>query len=339
MALRVLPERVRDVRFAEQWRGYRTDEVDEFVEQVAEAFDQLERRLEEAAQRTAVAERRLDERGPEDDLRRTLVLAQRTADAALGEAKVQAARLVADAEESARSVLDSLEVRRERIEAEIEARISKELGQLHDRRAALEADVERLTDYVEIQRERLAEELRGHLEWLERAGPLEPFPSSPGAPSSGLEAHGQAHPEPLPEPDGEAAMAEAGVDAVEVGAHLPPPEDQVVDLAEELPAAEVGVHDDDANDAGQPDDDRLLDELDVIPWGDASADGGRDADVVPNVRRSDTDDDPFIAELRRAVDDPEPLGPRDESAEWSDDVDLYERHKAGPLHSRRRRRP
>jgi DivIVA domain-containing protein len=331
------------VRFSEQWRGYRTDEVDEFVEQVAEAFDQFERRLEEAAQRTALAERRLDERGPDDDLRRTLVLAQRTADAALEEAKVQAARMVADAEQSARSVLDALEVRRERIESEIEARISLELGQLHDRRAALEADVERLTAYVGNQRERLAEELRGHLEWLERAGPLEPLPSSPGAPSSGLEAHGQAHPDPDPEPDGEAASAETVVDAAELGAHLPAPEDEVLDLAGELPAVDHRVHDDDANGAGQPDDDTLLDDLDVIPWGDASADGGRDAGVVPDVRRDDTDDDtdddPFIAELRRAVDDPEPLGPREESAEWSDDVDLYERHKAGPLRSRRRRRP
>lgn len=324
MALRVSPERVRDVRFAEQWRGYRTEEVDEFVEQVAEAFEQLERRLEEAAQRTSLAERRLDERGSDDDLRRTLVLAQRTADAALEEAKVQAAQMLADAEQSARSVLHAVEVRREKLEAEIEARISLELGQLHDRRAVLEADVERLSAYVENQRERLAEELRGHLEWLERAGPLQPLPSSLSAPFSAFEAYGQG-PDPLLEPDGEAALAETGVDAV--------------DLAEEPPAVDDEVHDDDANDAGQPDNDTLLDDLEAIPWGDASAGGGHDAGVVPDVRRTDADDDPFIAELRRAVDDPEPLGPRDESAEWSDDVDLYERHKAGPLRSRRRRRP
>jgi hypothetical protein len=113
-------------------------------------------------------------------------------------------------------------------------------------------------------------------------------------------------------------------------------------------------------------DDTVLDDLDVIPWGAASDDGASDDGASDDGASDDgasddgasddgasdddegeagdagaapIDDDPFIAELRRAVDDPEPLGPRDTSAEWSDDADLYDRHKSGLKRSRRRRRP
>jgi DivIVA domain-containing protein len=338
MALRVSPERVRDVRFAEQWRGYRTDEVDEFVEQVAEALDQLEGRLEEAAQRTALAERRLDERGPDEDLRRTLILAQRTADAALEEAKAEAARMVADAEETARSILTHLEERKARIEGEIEARISVELGQLGDRRAELEADVERLVAYVEDHRCRLAQELRAHLGWLEKAGPLEPLPAAlerPELPDGRPTLRSDTAAE---EVVGGPADGDA-LDSVERDSaeHESPEHDGAEHESPEHNSAE---HDDPtgvAADVSYQDDDTALDDLDVIPWGDPSADEDTTAGV-PAVEHDDSDDDPFITELRRAVDDPEPLGPRDEAAEWKEDVDLYRRHKEGPMRSRRRRR-
>jgi DivIVA domain-containing protein len=333
----VSPERVRDVRFAEQWRGYRTDEVDEFVEQVAEAFDQLEGRLEEAAQRTALAERRLDERGPDEDLRRTLVLAQRTADAALEEAKAEAARIVADAEERVRSILANLEERKARIEGEIEARISVELGQLGDRRAELEADVEHLAAYVEDHRRRLAQELRAHLGWLEKAGPLEPLPAAFERPELP-----EGRPTLRSDAAEEAVGGPADGDALDSAEHDSAEHDSAEHDSAERDSPEHGTveHDDPtsvAADVSYQDDDTMLDDLDVIPWGDASADEDTTAGV-PAVEHDDSDDDPFITELRRAVDDPEPLGPRDEAAEWKEDVDLYRRPKEGPMRSRRRRR-
>ena len=347
MALRVSPERVRDVRFAEQWRGYRTDEVDEFVEQVAEAFDQLEGRLEEAAQRTALAERRLEERGPEEDLRRTLVLAQRTADAALEEARAEATRLVADAEDRARSMLDHLEERKARIEGEIDARIAMELAQLSDRRAALEADVELLESYVGNQRSRLVQELRAHLAWLEGAGPLASLPaalSGPLPPAPAPVVAAVPRPE-AQEPPCATSDRDAGeeVDGESAAIQTPSPP-----AAPEASTGEDGRGGDGAEEQGGAhvngllEDGTALDDLDVIPWGGASDD--EEGAGTDDVDAAGVDDDPFIAELRRAVDDPEPLGPRDEPAErrgagWGDDVDLYDRHQAGPMRSRRRRRP
>jgi cell division initiation protein len=328
MALRVSPERVRDVRFAEQWRGYRTDEVDEFVEEVAEALEQLERRLEEAAQRTALFERRLEERGPDEDLRRTLVLAQRTADTALEEARAEAARMVADAEERARAILDHLEERKAKTEGEIDARVAMELAQVSDRRAALEADVELLASYVGNLRGRLVKELRTHLTWLDGTGPLEALPGSlstlPAAPLAvPVAERNEPHDHGSDENLGEVKVEEDG------------------DRAEAEPQA-PGV----LAEADRQEDDTVVDDLDVIPWSAASTDeasdeGASDEDEgdAGDAAAAAIDDDPFIAELRRAVDDPEPLGPRDASAEWSDDVDLYDRHKAGLKRSRRRRRP
>ncbi|MDP9454182.1 MAG: DivIVA domain-containing protein, partial [Actinomycetota bacterium] len=172
MALGVSPERVREVRFAEQWRGYRTDEVDEFVEQVAEAFDQLEARVRECSARAAEAERRLLERGPDEDLSRTLVLAQRTADAARREAQAEADALVGAARERARAMVEEAEARRARLDQEIEARMASGLHELAQRRAGLEADVAALRAYVDQHRRRLAAELQEQLAWLEQPGRL-----------------------------------------------------------------------------------------------------------------------------------------------------------------------
>ena len=107
---------LHDVEFREAKRGgYHTQDVDEFLERLAVAVDRQEAQLREARQRVAAAEQRTAEaerraaeaelRGGGSDadetLKRTLVLAQRTADAAIREAEEQAARMLASAEDEA----------------------------------------------------------------------------------------------------------------------------------------------------------------------------------------------------------------------------------------------
>lgn len=341
MAIGVSPQRLREVRFAEQWRGYRTDEVDEFVERVAEAFDQLEERLSEAAERAARAERRLLERSPADDLSRTLVLAQRTADAALREAESESARLLADADERARATLAEAEARVARFDAEIEQRAESELGDLVERRRSLESDVARLTDYVKRQRGRLCEELRAHLRWLEDGVHLEPVPeiSSEPAPAidrpyAGVGAEAvEADVTAEPAPDGPPPPTDAG--ASDEGAA----DDDALATAT---ATDGGVFDRDqpGDEGALPGDDTVLDDLDAqgIMWREPNGDtpDGSTSDDVSEP--APVDDDPFLAELRRAVDDPEPLGPRDDAEEWPNDTGLYDDSTLGPARFRRRRR-
>ena len=77
----------QEIEFHEKLRGYDPDEVDAYVDRVARAAAVLKGRLIELQERVEAAEAR---GGPapteaEDTLTRTLVLAQRTADAAIAE--------------------------------------------------------------------------------------------------------------------------------------------------------------------------------------------------------------------------------------------------------------
>jgi DivIVA domain-containing protein len=174
------------VEFREARRGgYNTRDVDDFIEQVAAGVGQLQERLREAMSRAEVNEARLREmqhhldeaqRRPappspasdaDETLRRTLVLAQRTADATIKEAKEEANRLLADArgeleraraaaEEEARKEVSSA---REKAEAEVDelleardalkADVDALRAHLHERRASIRAGLDELRRVVE----------------------------------------------------------------------------------------------------------------------------------------------------------------------------------------------
>jgi cell division initiation protein len=211
----VSPQLLREVEFREQWRGYNPDEVDDFLERVASALEQLQDRLRETADRAARAERRATETDDDGQLRRTLVLAQRTADAAVQEATDEAARLRADAEEQAGTLLAEARLQAEQLTSEAEERAAVELGNLTERRRALEADVAALTAYVDEARRRLAEDLRSQVEWLENPD------RSLGEPP---ELHGVPvvpEPAPVPPPD------------------VVPDVDEAIDLAGEEPTGDA----------------------------------------------------------------------------------------------------
>src|SRR5215217_1609177 len=181
----ISPQLLREVEFREKWRGYSADEVDGFLERVAAGIEQLEARIQEADERAIRAERRVLETS-DDDVRRALVLAQRTADAALAEAR-------AAAEEQARAV---------RVDAE--ERAASELRELAARRAELEADVSALASYVREHRARLADELRGQLEWLKAPGRL----ALPEPPVAIIEPQPAPAPQPGPPVAAEPVAAE-----------------------------------------------------------------------------------------------------------------------------------
>ncbi len=271
---------VRSVQFREKVRGYHPSDVDAFVASVADAFERLEHRVKEAESRLAETESRsAGSAEAEDSLRRTLVLAQRTADAAVQEAREEAARLMADA----RAQLEAAEVElvevRQRIadEAEDEGRSSR--LRFEEQRAALQADVEALEAHLGRERERLriyfADQLRRVVE------------GEPGVATR---------------PDMTAAVATEPADAA--GDTLEPAAADEPEPSVEAVEANVPVE------SGSP------------------------------------EDDPFLAELRRAVNDEQPLGPREEvsgpvEGEADDDqFDLFAKGEddQGRFGSRLRRR-
>ena len=94
----------QEIEFHERWRGYDPDEVDAYVDRVAKVAAVAHGRLAELHERVESAEARGAGTGEATEtLTRTLVLAQRTADAAIAEAREEADRVTTDAAMSAQA--------------------------------------------------------------------------------------------------------------------------------------------------------------------------------------------------------------------------------------------
>ena len=196
----VTPQLIEQIEFSEKFRGYDPDQVDDFLERVGASLSELlaenadlstqvdviQRSLEEvrsqppravdapapAPARAAVPQMTDDEEI--EQATRTLVLAKRTAEAAISEARAEATRMVADARgraegllrdattESERLVRDAQAqredlVRRAREDAEAEfgshrERFTAEISSLDSEKAALVGHVEALRSRVEQHR-------------------------------------------------------------------------------------------------------------------------------------------------------------------------------------------
>jgi len=167
------PQTLREVAFREKLRGYHTDDVDEFVERVASGLEILQERLRTTMDRAVRAEQKAAEVGEGDDaMRRTLVLAQRTADLAIQEAKDQAGRIVAQAEAQAHALRsEAADQARSTIEdATREARVR--VDRLEVARGELQADVAALENFLNGERQRVREHLSETLRHIDEAIPL-----------------------------------------------------------------------------------------------------------------------------------------------------------------------
>jgi vacuolar-type H+-ATPase subunit H len=114
-----------------------------------------------------------------ETISRTLLLAQRTADSTVAEARAEAARLIADAKDEAAKTLDSTRVMSARLidEAREEARrvgdversnVAGEVEALKARREFLESDVHHLEVFLVDQRARVREAANALLDVVER---------------------------------------------------------------------------------------------------------------------------------------------------------------------------
>ena len=141
----VTPQLLKEVEFREKFRGYDPDEVDDFLERVGVTLNSLNERVREANDqvesanaRAARAEARArDSSDIDDTLRRTLVLAQRTADAAVAEAKEQAASIVADAGAQAQAKLSGVNERAAAVTATAEDAARRKAGEAESQSAQL----------------------------------------------------------------------------------------------------------------------------------------------------------------------------------------------------------
>jgi DivIVA domain-containing protein len=162
------PEDVRNREFRTAFRGYNEEEVDGFLDEIEAELDRLlKENAELRARATAVQQAPVAQPQPtgstgeaEEMLRRTLLLAQRTADETVAEAKAEAERTVNDARAQASDL-----VTQARTQAE------QAVGELQRRKSQLESEIDGLRSFEREYRTRLKAYLEAQLRDLEgRAG-------------------------------------------------------------------------------------------------------------------------------------------------------------------------
>ena len=177
--MEVSPKTLREVEFREKMRGYHPEDVDHFLEQVAAGLEVMQDRLRQAVERAQRAEAAASEAGGSDEtLRKTLVLAQRTADMAVQEAREQAARILAGAEQQAQAILAEAEERGRRAHEDAVNEVRAELGRLEAARQQSQQEVEALERWLEEHKTHLQASLSEALSSVEKVGVLWPAPNT-----------------------------------------------------------------------------------------------------------------------------------------------------------------
>jgi cell division initiation protein len=173
--MEITPRELRDVEIRESFRGYSRDDVNELLERAAATLDAANERIQQMGERLSTAQSETGHtRETEDILHRTLLLAQRAADEAVGEATAKSRQMLDDAEIQARRVVaDSESEARRRGDIE-RRRLEEEVLVLAGKRDALLADVEALSRFEADYRERMVRALDADLTALRNRPPAAP---------------------------------------------------------------------------------------------------------------------------------------------------------------------
>jgi cell division initiation protein len=173
--MEITPRELRDVEIRESFRGYSRDDVNELLERAASTLEAANERMQQMTERLSTAQSETGHtRETEDILHRTLLLAQRAADEAVGEATAKSRQMLDDAEiQAKRVVADAESEARRRGETE-RRRLEEEVLDLAARRDALLADVEALSRFEADYRDRMVRALEADLTALRSRPPASP---------------------------------------------------------------------------------------------------------------------------------------------------------------------
>jgi DivIVA domain-containing protein len=310
---------INEAEFSMARRGYDPDQVDEFLEKLAVAVDKQNEALAEARERASMAERRANEaerklsERPErvvdvapaaeaeeatartaqltaaaaaelETLQRTLVLAQKTADATVRDAEEEAGRMIAKAESDARAAQEGTR-----------ARLLEEIAKLDADRSALQGDVEALEGHLVDQRRHVEEtitDLQRLLSDPARLHAAEPPPLSEVTPESAEAA----------ESGPAAAHAASGVGFAEAAEAVEPSSTVAEPEAEPEGGSEAA--------AGPDDEGESVDDEAWARFGSEGDNGAGGPPTQPVLRIDDLDEpsqassegeDAYLSELRKAM--------------------------------------
>ena len=128
---------IRNVTFDKTMRGYRSEDVDAFLQQVASDMEQLSAEKAETEQKLYILAQKIEEyRKDEDNLKTALLNAQRMGENVIKEAKQKAESILREAGIKAEDVARASEERKQENELELE-RIKSEVAQFKNNVLAL----------------------------------------------------------------------------------------------------------------------------------------------------------------------------------------------------------
>ena len=304
------PETLRSATFRDKLRGYHPDDVDEFLESVARGLEVLLARLRDATEKARAVAPVVEPTPQSDEAVKTLQLAQRTADLAIHEAKTEAERLVKAAEQKARRAVADAEDTAARLAETAQAELRADLERLQTARDQLFGEVQALGSWLDGERGRIKRaliEVADRIENVRDAGdaPVPKEVSIPAPPRQKLEEQRKAPPVERPKaavtppPAAPAPYQKGNTPPGGQPAVRPTPQPQPRPQPQPQPQAQPQPPATPPRPIAQPADAAVL---------------SRAQQGVAHAA-AEEDDDPFFAELRAAMMDETPLGPRDDEDE------------------------
>ena len=189
----VSPRTIHEKQFHDAWRGYNQEEVDDFLDRVAETMDRIQR--ENQSLQTRI--RSLDQavatsRDTEEMLKKTLVSAQRASEEAIASAKAKAEQLINEAEARVTKANEEAKVRMSSLEEEVRRKTLDADRDHATRKRELDASIERLKAYEAELKQRLKTFLEQQLRSLDTL--MDAVPRTPARPEGAANASVSAPP-------------------------------------------------------------------------------------------------------------------------------------------------
>lgn len=233
----ITSEDVRRVTFDKAMRGYRCDDVDDYLKQVAESMEALSAQNDDLQKKLVVLAQRIDQyRAEEDTLRTTMINAQRLGENVIREAKQKAAEVIRaanmKAEDREQRARDDVELAKQEVvtlKSEADS-FKRSLMEMYRKHINL---ISKLPEYKPPEEEPAPQEAPPPAQPAPEPAPAEPVYAEPAytepapepQPAAPQTAYYEAPPapEPVAEPQPAAPQAEK-VDTVEF-AIAPHPEE------------------------------------------------------------------------------------------------------------------
>lgn len=343
---------IREVTFGAKVRGYDPAEVDEFIAAVAEGVDELQERLRRAIDRATRAEQAATSTSnvavaveapvatttapSTPEISKVWERAVAAAEEAIAEAKVTAQQMLDDAKREADAKVGGAYAEAKRVSDEAQGQLRAQITQLEGARDQLQSDVTRLAEYLEEERAKVRSVLTRALAALDDD-------STVAAPLPEVE--------PIDVPEPAPIVSEAAATALSEDSNGASDDEDRTGSSNDAGNADKSAESPADSSAASWSGAALQEAPSVVeqagygesawsaphnPWveeqrGRESGDAGHDTnggDQSPPAggsqpSTSEHDQDPFLAELRRAVQDDAPLGPRDDADERNPIDSLY----------------